>query len=109
MNNHTPGPWTFTSEQILDDGVAIHDDIRCFHLQSGDTVVLDGCGCCESPRLDNPADAHLIAAAPDLLEALEHMLHRAHPAYVGNDYMREKLIAARETARAAIAKAKGEV
>lgn len=54
-------------------------------------------------------EARLIAAAPDLLEALEIMLDRAHPAYVGNDFMRGKLIAAREIARAAIDKAKGEV
>lgn len=48
-------------------------------------------------------------AAHDLLEALEEMMNRAHPAYVGNDFMRGKLIATREIARATIAKAKGEV
>ena len=102
MSKHTPGPWTFTSEQILDDGVAIHDDIRCFHLQSGDTVVLDGCGCCESPRLDNPADARLIAAAPDLLEALENLADYIDERAGDNDCR------PLENARAAIRKAKGE-
>ena len=96
MSKHTPGPWTFTSEQILDDGIPIHDEIRCFHLQSGDTVILDGCGCCDSPRLWNPANARLIAAAPDLLEALETLLSD----------QRDASLPALVKARAAIAKAK---
>ena len=106
MSKHTPGPWTFTSEQISDDGVQIHDEIRCFHLQSGDTVVLDGCGCCDSPRLGNPADARLIAAAPDLLEALESMLQSFLITQSLEDY---PIDAPCNKARAAIAKAKGEV
>ena len=107
MNKHTPGPWTFTSEQISDDGVQIHDEIRCFHLQSGDTVVLDGCGCCDSPRLGNPADARLIAAAPDLLEALDDLILLAQAVMHENGgYMVDDELS---DARAAIAKAKGEV
>lgn len=102
MSKHTPGPWTFTSEQISDDGVQIHDEIRCFHLQSGDTVVLDGCGCCDSPRLGNPADARLIAAAPDLLGALEVIVATEHERHGYNPFWTDQ-------ARAAIAKAKGEV
>lgn len=101
MDKHTPGPWTFTSEQISDDGVQIHDEIRCFHLQSGDTVVLDGCGCCDSPRLGNPADARLIAAAPDLLDALVMVLDDPN-ALDGRPRTYEIVCAA-------IAKAKGEV
>ena len=104
MSKHTPGPWTFTSEQISDDGVQIHDEIRCFHLQSGDTLVLDGCGCCDSPRLGNPADARLIAAAPDLLKALEGLLDCAIYGFGLPDDNEFSL-----NARAAIAKAKGEV
>ena len=106
MIKHTPGPWTFTSEQISDDGAQIHDEIRCFHLQSGDTVVLDGCGCCDSPRLGNPADARLIAAAPELLEALESMLQSFLITQLLYDY---PIDAPCKKARAAIAKAKGEV
>jgi hypothetical protein len=43
----------------------------------------------------------------ELLAALKTMLDRAHPAHVSDDFFREKLIAAREVARAAIAKAEG--
>ncbi len=54
------------------------------------------------------AKNRLERAAPDLLEALQLMMDRAHPAYVGDESMRDKLIVARETARAAIVKAVGE-
>lgn len=37
-----------------------------------------------------------------LVEALEELMLRAHPAYVGDDHMREKLIAARELGHAAL-------
>ena len=96
MSKHTPGPW-----RVVDSW-----NDYMVESQNGEEIIWQD-GPHQTPAIKE-ANARLIAAAPDLLEALEHMLHRAHPAYVGNDYMREKLIAARETARAAIAKAKGE-
>lgn len=101
MSKHTPGPWTFSSQTILDDETPVHDEILCFHLQSDETVILDGCGCCNSPRLANPADARLIAAAPDLLEALELMVDT----YDNGGWPSSTLI----IARAAIAKARKQV
>lgn len=41
-----------------------------------------------------------------LREALEEMMHRAHPAYMVGDFPRQKLIEAREQARAALGEAK---
>lgn len=59
---HTPGPWTLASCShgglILRRGDAIGRDT---HIQSSLQVLPE-------------ADAHLIAAAPDLLEALKAML-----------------------------------
>jgi len=61
--NHTPGPWTIS-----------HENFGHFKLDAGDVSIIDGCGYCDSPWLSSEADARLIAAAPDLLEALKKML-----------------------------------
>lgn len=73
---HTPGPWDAS-------GLTVYD------------TCLDGVA-----STHTAADAHLIAAAPELLEALEEWLT------VGNDLKARKAV--REKARAAIAKARGE-
>jgi hypothetical protein len=76
MSKHTPGPW-----QIV--GVNVYgNNLRALLPM-------------------NAADAHLISAAPDMLEALETIVsterdrHGYHPAWT-------------DQARAAIAKARGE-
>jgi hypothetical protein len=77
---HTPGPW-----RIVDDGIA------------GPSwwVVSDA--------LISDADAHLIAAAPDLLAALKGIIGIARAAtfHSGGDHNRKRIAAA----EAAIAKA----
>ena len=84
---HTPGPW-----------VATHANGNDFIVKAGDIEVVAGCGCYGSPYMrGNPdADARLIAAAPDLLEALQGVLRVADRATDEFD-----------AARAAIAKATG--
>jgi hypothetical protein len=88
---HTPGPWkmgfNFTNEQAIigKDGVVV-----------ADASWLGGSGC--ELSIDNPADAKLIAAAPDLLEFAKEWLDRQG---TDENYMVMK-------ARAAIAKATGE-
>lgn len=37
----------------------------------GETAIVSGCGCCDSPWVSCEADARLIAAAPELLTGLE--------------------------------------
>jgi hypothetical protein len=90
MSKHTPGPWkmgfNFTNEQAIigKDGVVV-----------ADASWLGGSGC--ELSIDNPADAKLIAAAPDLLEFAKEWLDRQG---TDENYMVMK-------ARAAIAKANG--
>ena len=62
---HTPGPWTYT-----------HSGLSCFSLDAGKENIVSGCGCCGSPEISSEANARLIAAAPELLDALEGVLYR---------------------------------
>jgi hypothetical protein len=129
MNKHTPGPWRWMETQINyqicqrlgknrdeltpEDGAmvfALKGPLRsgladekqadqwdyptvmelAWHCVDGDTI---------TGANPSPANARLIAAAPELLEALEALVER-----VGND---EWVTEWAEIARAAIAKARG--
>ena len=87
MSKHTPGPWFF-----------LHD--RNGRLQVGPSINYTVAEMCVTPLEGQEANARLIAAAPELLEALtdcvEHM-HWTQP--LGE--------AALKKAKAAIAKATG--
>jgi hypothetical protein len=70
MSKHTRGPWKVISEQAARE-VEVFEVAEVAHLRvtpdrSGDTFAIAG---------DAYADAHLIAAAPDLLEALKYMVN----------------------------------
>ena len=90
MSNHTPGPWTFETELHSCDttwGIWSNDDdeeVICQNVQDIQT-------------------AALIAAAPDLLAALENTLED-FIAIGGEDSERSGVVI---EARLAIAKAKG--
>lgn len=90
MSKHTPGPWIIG----FDDGSGES------YITANQVVVVrggeDGWGVMNG--VENPADARLIAAAPDLLEALERIV--ACDPY--------KQSSAAIIAREAIAKARGE-
>ena len=98
MSKHTPGPWEYSADWSEYD--SIHTE---FSLDAGDTNIISGCGCCGSPTISSEADARLIAAAPELLEALE--------AFIFIDYRSWDADAQTkwEACYAAITKAKGEV
>ena len=87
--SHTKGPWIFTPGNMP----AIADS----------TCAPVAMQCRRGTPEEAKANAQLIAAAPELLEALERLLLRCEeilPSYDAKDVI--------EPARAAIAKAKGE-
>jgi len=87
MSKHTPGPWV----GYEDRGVYLGDGFKR-------PIFETGCNCCTADTL-KAADAHLIAAAPEMLEALQY-LSGLHP--------RRCNLAEVTRARAAIAKATGD-
>jgi hypothetical protein len=83
VSGHTPGPWRV---EVCSNGV--------LSVQHPAGYVVDDIDC----GSDDPCsvhDAHLIAAAPDMLEALEEVL-----SFLENEW-------ARDLVRAAIKKARG--
>jgi len=96
--SYTKGPWTFEIDEA---------DGENFWLKSKDNeYIVAGCGCCGSPQMRGPymANARLIAAAPELLGALEEALWMIE-SYEGMGADNDIIV---DAARAAIAKAKGE-
>jgi hypothetical protein len=86
MSKHTPGPWGLEIELVYD---------------SADRLIAD---CSGSARFDDDtvrANAHLIAAAPEMLEVMERALK------LSREHADFKLYAMEPFERA-IAKAKGE-
>jgi hypothetical protein len=98
---HTKGPWRF--EDDADD----FDDMGRFVGADGTIVCSFGDDTTYYPTAGSPpedADRRLIASAPDLLEALK----LCAAVCAGETINKNGLIAALESARAAIAKATGE-
>ena len=91
------GPWKIDSETVI-------DGVGGLFVYTGTMLYPTTIAVCNSStkltRLEMEANAHLIAAAPDLYEALAGMLHPS-----GGVYATE---AVQERARAALAKARGE-
>ena len=97
MSEFTSGPWTAEQDDVPYDG-------------GFETWVVnkDGASICmmDCPKDDMEANAHLIAAAPDLLAALEanhewHLMYDEHDSYQGSELWTKNT--------QAIAKARGEV
>lgn len=96
MNKHTPGPWKIISEQTARE-VQVFEVAEVAHFRvtpdrSGDTFAAAG---------DAYADARLIAAAPELLAALQRL-------FADNDVRAAAEKGAIASARASIAKATGD-
>jgi len=96
MNKHTPGPWEIHEENTV-LGPKLDDKsiwLRPIVLQSKTGIKLE--------------DARLIAAAPDLLDAIQDLLNQFEQRGIFVDPQHPDRISVNK-ARAAIAKAKGEV
>jgi hypothetical protein len=109
-NKHTSGPWFRTVSQ--DNGETIYE--ICTAAENGEPkemiarvnhcVITPGLAISDEVR----ANARLIAAAPDLLAALERIMHQAENGLNpgGNIYLQLNLIKA--LSQDAVAKAKGD-
>jgi hypothetical protein len=101
---HTPGPWH--NGNVLGNWWKIYDENGCFIASANDP----------SPAPNHKADgfdiahanARLIAAAPDLLEALDRLVWECDTNNGYDSNLEGSEHDAIEAARAAIAKAKGQ-
>lgn len=92
MSGHTPGPWTV--------GISADNGIHCVDCEDVEICEVWGAVRDKVETEESAANARLIAAAPELLEALE----TAAEALEAAEFFEKAAMA-----RAAIAKAKGEV
>lgn len=93
MSNHTPGPWT-----VVDGHYPGFLDINGPSFKI--SIITSASDLDFNDFLKRSADAHLIAAAPELLEALEMAME------IGDQCSRGFLGKFQAKARAAIAKAR---
>lgn len=113
MSKHTDGPWTLTNGLQLFDEDYIRkrgeDNLKIYWQVSAGKGFLDDDGFGFSfTSHANEADARLIAAAPELLEALEELSGIVQGLLDGDDCQNSIDSFTLQPARAAIAKAKGE-
>jgi hypothetical protein len=107
---HTPGPWIFGVRDYDDEckrvftekpfdykGPGFFDNPGIFGADGTEVV-----GCDEYLIFNSPEDARLIAAAPDLLEALKNLVNQHNTVYGIGDMEMQSAI---EFAHKAIAKA----
>jgi hypothetical protein len=105
MGTHTPGPWFYTQEGKDAFGIVERDGASILHMQA----LQNSTG---ASHLE--ANARLIAAAPDLLDALDRLIFAAQSRDITMGCpinlmtVKAELAAAAKHARAVIAKAKGE-
>lgn len=100
MNKHTPGPWFVDHKSPF--LVRAGDDIDGRHIAHIGPANY-------TPRFDvDEPNAKLIAAAPDLLEALERLQCAAYN--IGGEHVtdHQQLIDAADFAQSIIARARGE-
>ena len=90
--SHTPGPWKSRPENKGSWTAVVH-------AAGGECIAV-----CSSGSADNHANARLVAAAPELLEALQFCLDQMDP----DRHTVERIDKAMDRAYAAIAKAEGK-
>lgn len=110
---HTPGSW-YISTKVWDrnNGAALHGETPVVRMNGPCDAVIVSLG---AAKTELEANARLIAAAPDLLEALKAMLESDGSNHESDESLRERhaagywptFIPILLRARAAIAKAEG--
>lgn len=99
MSKHTPGPWKVEAHKHIEYG----DTKYCSHaIKTDDSAGFQIATVMEDFECDAEANARLIAAAPELLEACEALSSIEHIEQTSTGPLRDALL----KARAAIAKAK---
>ncbi|QJP06319.1 hypothetical protein [Pseudomonas multiresinivorans] len=83
MSKHTPGPWMVDDSEYLAEGGGL-----CV-MQGNDCIAVVGDF---NPSHPIDANARLIAAAPELLEALQAVID--HGVMTGDEWVAEKAMAA---------------
>jgi hypothetical protein len=101
--NHTPGPWEISDNGTADRGTGAWacDEIWQTHNDT-DQRLIASVHYVDGTNSECQANARLIAAAPELLEAVQHVLLASEDGGDMNDVDWKML-------RAAIQKAKGEI
>ena len=69
MSKHTPGPWTASRDEMRKR----YMDALYVHME--ETQICEVTISVRGPTEEQTANAHLIAAAPDMLEALKNAQH----------------------------------
>ena len=86
MSKHTPGPWRAT-DMGGELGWVVQSNLPCINGLSAWVTVANVGAPHESDQMfggrDHEADARLMAAAPELLEALQALLKRVKVGYDG--------------------------
>ena len=116
MTKHTPGPWIVhnLSAAVKAGNVRPGADGTAFRITADRTLCIELRADSDGYVIgENAANARLIAAAPELLQALETICKHANEAWAALDHNYHEVLAgnlgdAVDQARAVIAKAKGE-
>ena len=109
MIKHTPGPWSIFTDEKHKHNAGIEADgfsIICIGYPD-ETPAMDDSGVCGRTTDETTANAHLISAAPDLLEALEKCAAVIGAPQEGHWATDDEVNDAYNSAVAAINKAKG--
>lgn len=108
MSEHTPGPWFVHdfSEICLEQAPQVGDvTVSCDHPA---TITVARMGRALTATIEEArANARLIAAAPDLLEAMEGIVHFSDAVAYREDILSVSLRQWIDAGRSAIAKAEG--
>lgn len=74
MNGHTPGPWAIDGDTRPAEICTIHGIPKSESNENGFTYIRGAIGYWDASEAENMANANLIAAAPELLAALNGLV-----------------------------------